>query len=206
MASNHDVGRFPSRWCGGDDRRTRLALLLLATLPGAVVLYYGDEIGMLNVDVPPELQRDEMTLTQDQPRNDRDQGRTPMQWDGSPSGGFTAAARPWLPVGDAAARNVADQRADPDSTLHLCRDLLALRRAELGGGIAPYQELAVDGGLWAYRVGGLTVAANLSDHNVTWTGMTSATTGEVLLSTGGVAAGGDSRRLGPWQGVVLRGA
>ena len=33
-ASNHDVGRFPSRWCGGDDQRTRLALLLLATLPG----------------------------------------------------------------------------------------------------------------------------------------------------------------------------
>ncbi len=63
MASNHDVGRFPSRWCGGDERKTRLALLVLATLPGAVVLYYGDEIGMTDVEVPPELQRDEMTLS-----------------------------------------------------------------------------------------------------------------------------------------------
>jgi alpha-glucosidase len=110
MASNHDVGRFPSRWCGGDEQRARLALLLLATLPGAVVLYYGDEIGMLDVAVPPELQRDEMTLAEDSQRGNRDRARTPMQWDGSASGGFTAAARPWLPVGDAAARNVAAER------------------------------------------------------------------------------------------------
>jgi alpha-glucosidase len=207
MASNHDVGRFPSRWCDGDDQRARLALLLLTTLPGAVVLYYGDEIGMLDVAVPPELQRDEMTLGATGPRGNRDRGRTPMQWDGSASGGFTAAARPWLPVGDAKARNVADQRADPGSMLTLCRALLALRRAELASGIAPYQELAVAGGLWAYQVGSLRVLANLSGEPVTWPGRS----GPVLLSTGGGAAGrpgggrpGDPVTLAPWQGVVTR--
>jgi alpha-glucosidase len=213
MASNHDVGRFPSRWCGDDDRRTRLALLLLMTLPGAVVLYYGDEIGMLDVAVPPELQRDAMTLGEQGPRGNRDRGRTPMQWDSSPSGGFTAAARPWLPVGDAAARNVADERADPGSTLSLCRELLALRRAELGGGIAPYRELTVAGGLWAYQVGGLTVAANLSGEPVTWPGPA----GPVLLATsapteraagalaGAGSAGGEgSLDLAPWEGVITR--
>ena len=51
-ASNHDVGRFPTRWCGGDERKVRLALLVLATLPGTTVLYYGDEIGMTDVDGP----------------------------------------------------------------------------------------------------------------------------------------------------------
>ena len=50
--SNHDVGRFPSRWCDGDPARIRLALLILLTLPGATVLYYGDEIGMTDVDLP----------------------------------------------------------------------------------------------------------------------------------------------------------
>src|SRR3984885_15235035 len=183
-ASNHDVGRFPSRWCGGPDQRTRLALLLLATLPGTSVLYYGDEIGMLDVDVPPDLQRDEMTLGATGGQGNRDRARTPMQWDDSPSAGFTTAARPWLPAGDAAARNVAAQRADRGSTLWLCRELLALRRAELGGQVAPYEELAGADGLWAYRVAGptgLTVLANLSGRARTWPGEC----GEFLLTTGG---------------------
>ncbi len=57
-ASNHDISRFPSRWGGGDERKARLALLVLATLPGTFVLYYGDEIAMTDVDVPPALRRD----------------------------------------------------------------------------------------------------------------------------------------------------
>jgi glycosidase len=56
-----------------------------------------------------------------------------MQWDASPSAGFTAeGVTPWLPYGDNAARNVAAQRGDPASVLQLCRDLIALRRAEFG--------------------------------------------------------------------------
>jgi alpha-glucosidase len=204
MASNHDVGRFPSRWAGGSDTRARLGLLVLATLPGAVVLYYGDEIGMPDVAVPPDLQRDEMTLGATDPRGNRDRGRTPMQWDGSRRGGFTTAARPWLPAGDTAARNVADQRRDPGSTLALGRDLLALRRAEQGGTIAAYEELEVAGGLWAYRVGGLTVAANLSGAPVSWAGPA----GEIVLTTAGAGAGsragGGAVTLGPWEGIIAR--
>jgi alpha-glucosidase len=201
MASNHDVGRFPSRWCSGDDDRARLALLILATLPGATVLYYGDEIGMLDVDVPLDLQRDEMSLGGVGGHGNRDRARTPMQWDGSPSGGFSTTPRPWLPLGDTAARNVADQREDPGSTLRLCRDLLAVRRAELAGQIAPYEMLAVIGGLWAYRVGGLTVAANLSDQPAVW----SAPVGEILLRTPGQPADpGTPLTLAPWQGVIAR--
>jgi alpha-glucosidase len=202
MASNHDVGRFPSRWCGGDDQRARLALLVLATLPGAVVLYYGDEIGMLDVDVPPALRRDEMTLGLADERGNRDRARTPMQWDASPSAGFTTAARPWLPVGDAAARNVTAQRGDPGSMLWLCRELLALRRAELGGAVAPFELLAVEpGGLWVYRVGGLTVLANLSAQPQVWTGEA----GEFLLSTSDQPARGpDGITLAPWQGMIAR--
>ena len=87
-ASNHDVGRFASRWCGGDDAKIRLALLVLAALPGTLVLYYGDEIGMTDVTVPPELARD--LLAGGSPQLGRDRARTPMQWDDSPTGGFTA--------------------------------------------------------------------------------------------------------------------
>ena len=54
-ASNHDISRFPTRWCGGDERKARLALLVLATLPGTFVLYNGDEIAMTDVHVPAAL-------------------------------------------------------------------------------------------------------------------------------------------------------
>jgi len=203
MASNHDVGRFPSRWCGADERKIRLALLVLATLPGTTVLYYGDEIGMTDVDVPVELQQDVMSRGAGTGwRGNRDRGRTPMQWDATASAGFTAEqVRPWLPVGDNAAANVAGQRDDPGSVLCLCRDLLSLRRAELGGRIDGYQALPAPPGLWAYRAGGLTVLANFSALPVSHPDPA----GPVLLSTGDPAkvAGGEIT-LAPWQGVIIR--
>ena len=113
MGSNHDLGRFPSRWCGGDERKIRLALLVLATLPGTAVLYYGDEIGMTDVEVPVALRRDNATLDVGQGA-DRDRARTPMPWDGSPGGGFTSpGVTPWLPMADHPVRTVAAQRARP---------------------------------------------------------------------------------------------
>ena len=198
MSSNHDIGRFPSRWCDGDERKIRLALLVLMTLPGTTVLYYGDEIGMPDVDVPPALRRDTATLESD-PRVNRDRARTPMPWNASPDGGFTApGVTPWLPLADPPGPNVADQRADADSILWLCRRLVALRRAELSGGIADFEQLPAREGQWAYRVGSLLVAANFSGQPA---GIPPAA-GEVLLATSGTAV--SQRVLGPWEGVVAR--
>jgi len=202
MASNHDVGRFATRWAGGDERKARLGLLILATLPGTSVLYYGDEIAMTDVDVPAALRRDAMTLGGGGRQGNRDRARTPMQWDGSASAGFTAAGvTPWLPDGDSAARNVADQRRDPGSVLALCRGLIALRRAELSGRVAAYQQLPAPDGQWSYRAGDLTVVANFSDQPVPVTGLT----GEILLRTGPAdqpPPGGVV--LGPWEGLIAR--
>jgi alpha-glucosidase len=204
MASNHDIGRFPSRWCDGDERRIRLALLLLTMLPGTTVLYYGDEIGMADVDVPPELQRDEMTrhrASQDgaDGRGNRDRARTPMRWDDSPAAGFTAAGvRPWLPLPARGTPNVEAQRADEGSALALCRRLIALRHQELGSGLADYEPVtAPDPGLWAFRTGGLLVAANMSDRP----SPVPAGAGEMLLTTD---TDSDAGVLGPWAGMVAR--
>jgi alpha-glucosidase len=203
-ASNHDVGRFPTRWCGGDERAARLALLVLATLPGAMVLYYGDEIGMTDVDVPSGLQRDPMTLGGLGGKGNRDRARTPMQWEASATAGFTGQrAAPWLPVGDSAAVNVASQRDDPGSMLRLCRDLISLRRAEFGGQIVAYRGLPAPPGGWAYRAGGLTVLANFSGGPITC----HDPGGPILLSTTGTpraAAGGIE--LAPWQGIIAAAA
>ena len=197
MGSNHDLGRFPSRWCGGDERKIRLALLVLATLPGTATFYYGDEIAMTDVAVPRELRRDRFTPGVG--TGGRDAGRTPMQWDPSPSAGFTAeGVTPWLPFGDNARRNVAAQRDDPGSTLNLCRDLLALRRASFGGLVASYDRLPAPSGVWSYRSGPLLVTANFTGRPVPLP----APPGGVLLTTEpGAAPGGP---LGPWQGIVTR--
>ena len=91
-----------------------------------------------------------------------------MRWDSSPSGGFTGdGVQPWLPYGNAAEGSVADQQADPSSILHLCRDLLALRRKEFAGQLASYEQLPAPAGVWVYETGGLTVAANFSDEPAT---------------------------------------
>jgi alpha-glucosidase len=197
-ASNHDVSRFPTRWCGGDEHKARLALLVLATLPGTLVLYNGDEIAMTDVDVPAQLRRDPMTPSGISGEG-RDRARTPMPWDSSPSGGFTSeGVEPWLPYGDNSERNVAAQRDDPGSTLRLCRDLIALRRAELSGHLSSYSQVPGPAGVWAYRSGGLTVVANLSGEAVTLPDPLSP----VLLATHEVSD--PVSTLGPFAGVIVR--
>jgi alpha-glucosidase len=202
-ASNHDVSRFPTRWCGGDEAKARLALLVLATLPGTLVLYYGDEVAMTDVEIPDASRRDEMTAGAPAGR-DRDRARTPMPWDPTPSAGFTApGVRPWLPIGGHAERNVASQLDDPASTLRFCRDLLALRRAEIGGTIAAYTQLPGPPGVWVYRVGDLVVAANFTGEPACPAGLA----GPPLLSTSraaGPEVAGRFTGLGPWEGVIVR--
>jgi alpha-glucosidase len=98
------------------------------TLRGTPVLYMGEEIGM--PDAPPTA-RD---------RSGRDVSRSPMQWDASPSGGFTTGT-PWLACGETRACNVADQVGDPASILALYRRLIALRHASPAIGVGAQRQI-----------------------------------------------------------------
>jgi alpha-glucosidase len=204
-ASNHDVGRFPTRWCDGDERKIRAALLLLLTLRGTPILYYGDEIGMHDVEVPREAVRDPVGLRGWPDDPGRDPGRTPMRWSGRPGAGFTQGdVRPWLPLGDAAARNVADQRSDPGSVLSLCRDLIALRRANPELRLGRFEEVPAPPGVWAWRRGPETlVAVNLSDDVVEVPTEPSTIQIGTDRSLDGAEVSGPLS-LSPWQGVVFR--
>jgi alpha-glucosidase len=121
--SNHDQPRLVSRY-GAE--QARLIAMLQMTLPGLPVMYYGDEIGMENVPIPPELTKDKFEKTGDS--GGRDPGRTPMQWDDSALAGFTTVS-PWLPIGQNTTKsNVVGELHDPDSWLSLYRRLLELRK------------------------------------------------------------------------------
>src|SRR6185437_3447829 len=103
------------------------------------------------------------------------------------------------PPNPPADRTVAGQRDKPESTLSLCRRLLALRRAELGRGLADFENLAVTEGVWSYRTGSLVVAANFTDQP---TGLPPEA-GEVLLTNSAEGAPSPGL-LRPWEGVITR--
>jgi alpha-glucosidase len=203
-ASNHDSGRFPTRWCGDDDRRSGLALIALLTLRGTPVVYYGDELGMTEVELPPDRLRDPVGLRRWPDDPGRDRARTPMQWSAAPGAGFTdAGAEPWLPLGDHRTRNVEAQRDDPDSLLSLCRELIAFRRARPELRTGAYRELESPPGAWAWRRGErVTVALNLSGGDVVIPGVEGHVAAASPRSRDGERATG-SLSLGPWEGVVV---
>jgi alpha-glucosidase len=200
--SNHDAGRFPTRWADGDERKSRAALLVLLTLRGTALLYYGDEIGMRDVEVTRDRLRDPVGIRHWPQDRGRDGGRTPMQW--TRGGGFTRdGVEPWLPIGDAAARNVADQREDPASFLHLCRDLIALRREREDLRSGDSTPVEAPDGVWAWRRGGSTLVVVNQSQTPTDLPVGDAT---VLLGTDPGRAGEHVRsavRVKPWEAVVL---
>ncbi|MBW2458376.1 MAG: hypothetical protein JRI68_27990, partial [Deltaproteobacteria bacterium] len=112
VLGNHDVPRF-SDSVARDVQAMKVAATALMTLPGVPFVYYGEEIGMPNgaewvVDA-------------------RDQARTPMQWDQSPTAGFTSGT-PWLALaGDLDRWSVAAQRGVAGSLFEHYRRLIAIR-------------------------------------------------------------------------------
>lgn len=134
VLSNHDQSRHYTRYGkrvrpDAAERRARAAALLLLTLRGTPFLYYGEEIGMRDVRLRYHQLRDPYTRRYRPFFTGRDPARTPMQWDDSPSAGFTTGV-PWLPVSpDYQQINVARQSQDPASSLSLYRRLIRLRWA-----------------------------------------------------------------------------
>jgi alpha-glucosidase len=202
---NHDNHRFPTRWGEDHPDRARAALLMLMGLRGTPFLYYGDEIGMPDTDVPVDSILDPVGVFHG-PRMGRDPERTPMAWTAQPGAGYSEpGVEPWLPYGDVAACNVADQRHDPDSMLSLTRDLIGLRNAlpELRRG--SYTTLpSSDDRIWAWQRGERTVVAvNISDERAD---VPDAGTGEIRIST--IRARDNERvhgslRLEPWEAAIV---
>ncbi len=211
--SNHDNPRARSRYADGaadsDDagavRRARVAAMLLLTLRGTPFIYYGEEIGQADGEVPAERVVD---------RDGRDPERTPMQWDDGPGAGFTPGD-PWLPIGsEARAVNVAAQRDVPRSMLSLYRRLIWFRRRSAALREGSYRSIGHQPGVFAFlRETGderLLVALNFRHARVALRGGYHELpgSGTLELSTdpdrepGAVSL--PSFELGPDEGVIIR--
>lgn len=137
VLGNHDNSRVATRVGAA---QARIGAMLLLTLRGTPTLYYGDELGMQDVPIPPTLVQDPWERNVPGHGLGRDPERTPMQWSAEPHAGFSRVA-PWLPVAeDFAQVNVACLKDNPRSLLTLYRRLIALRNTEEAlqtGGYAP---------------------------------------------------------------------
>jgi len=144
VLGNHDRSRVASRVGLG---QARVAAMLLLTLRGTPTMYYGDELSMEDVAIPPDRIVDPPGVTLGE---GRDPERTPMQWDASPNAGFSTAV-PWLPVdGNYQTQNVAKERDDPKSMLSLYRRLIDLRRSEPALAVGSYRPVVAEGDILTY--------------------------------------------------------
>jgi oligo-1,6-glucosidase/alpha-glucosidase len=198
VIGSHDAPRIAARV---GEAQARVAAMLILTLRGTPTLYQGDEIGIGQVDIPPDRMRDPQHFRQPTLGIGRDRSRTPIPWDGSPHAGFTRGAETWLPLNsDWPARNVAAQAADPGSMLHLYRDLLALRRAHDALSVGDIGAVTGEGDLLTFerRHGDarLLVALNLGAAPIALD-----VRGRVLFSTHG--PGSDPAMLRGDEGMIL---
>lgn len=178
--SNHDQPRVFGRWAAGDERKQRLAFMMLGAIRGTPMFYYGDEIGMDNVHVPRRSMRDNFGKALWPLFPGRDRARTPMQWEHTPGAGFTnKRTRPWLPFGDYYKFNVFSQISDPSSILFFVRRLLKLRNSNKVLQLGKYKEVEITDTLWRFQRGGtVDVILNFANEPQTF-----KLRGNILLST-----------------------
>lgn len=209
VLGNHDKPRIATRVGAA---QARVAAMLLLTLRGTPTIYYGDEIGMHNVPVPPERVRDPVGKRLDSGKFGRDPERSPMQWDAGPGAGFTTGES-WLPIAqDYAKVNVEAQKQDAGSMLAFHRKLLDLRRKEPALQIGSYVPAGQKGNLFAFlrelEDKCFLIVANLGPSR----GRLAIprhldVTGEVVLGTDPKRIGGQVSQyvnLGPHEGLIAQ--
>jgi alpha-glucosidase len=138
--SNLDRRRSIRR-LGNDVRKAKLLHMLQFTVRGVPCTYYGEEIGMTDAKFPfgmaidpiphkfknvPRLIPDALGLT-----INRDEVRTPLQWNSTKNAGFSTADKTWLPVHENFREiNVEAESREDNSLMNTIRRLLAIRNQE----------------------------------------------------------------------------
>jgi len=149
--ANHDQARMVSRW-GNDTKEFRSASAKLLntfilSMRGTPYCYYGDELGMTNIDFDTITQYQDIAAINGYQKalsegedmdlfmkklnfGSRDNGRTPMQWNDSENAGFTLGT-PWLPVNpNYVDINVKKENSNPGSVLNHFRELTKCNLSE----------------------------------------------------------------------------
>lgn len=166
--SSHDQPRHVTRDGDGSVRDARMMVALLHALPGPVLVYQGEELGMVQPHVPRDALKDPFDLAYWPDPPGRDGARTPMVWDGGATGcGFTKSSDPWLPITLPPGGCASRQWNDPGSVLRFYQTIIALRKSlDLANGAI--EVMTADEVLFVAKIVSETttviVAANLGDR------------------------------------------
>lgn len=140
VLGNHDRHRIASR-VGRE--QARVGAMLQLTLRGIPFIYYGEELGMIDVNIPKDRIKDTYEINSPGLGLGRDPERTPMQWNKQKYAGFSEI-KPWLPISpDYQQFNVETETKDPKSFLSLYKKLIKIRASFDALAIGEYKSLDI---------------------------------------------------------------
>ena len=225
---NHDQPRLVSRFGDDGEHRYESATLWAALLHlhrGTPYIYQGEEIGMTNVpftgiddfrDIESvnyyrenvdELGRPEDEVLAGLRAMSRDNARTPVQWDDSPTAGFTTGV-PWIPVSPRSVEvNVEADRASARSVFAFYQRLIELRHTDSTVALGSFTMLEAEHPrLYAFTREGegdqLLVVGNVSAEPLDVPLLDGWADEELVL--GNVPGDAQTTTLAPWEVRVHR--
>jgi trehalose-6-phosphate hydrolase len=158
---SHDMPRMADRLAEGNTARVAALAALMLTAKGVPFIYYGEEIGMHDITAQHVEEIADIqgkthyrlalaagkTPTQaliEGNEHSRDKSRSPMQWNGNASAGFTTG-KTWIKINpDYHEINVAELAKKPSSILATYKKLITLRNKEKVLQYGKYDRLAYD--------------------------------------------------------------
>lgn len=144
---SHDMPRMINRLAGGDNKRAAALAALMLTAKGVPFIYYGEEIGMHNinaehyseiVDIQGKTHfqlaissgKDSIAALVEGNEYNRDKSRSPMQWNSGPFAGFSNG-KPWIKINHNYLNLNVDTLSKNDTAIiNTYKALIALRNKE----------------------------------------------------------------------------
>ena len=150
--SNHDCMRMISRFdCFGKrDGFQQMMLLLLLSLRGTPIIYYGEEVDMQEYEITKDELRDPQGIRFWPDIKGRDGCRLPFPWDSKLTNqGFNSGTKPWLPATNKLSLDQA--KADSGSTFHVLQEMLQIRKKFPALQNGSYRKILLDGDCFVFE-------------------------------------------------------
>ena len=128
----------------------QMMLLLLLSLRGTPIIYYGEEVDMQEYEITKDELRDPQGIRFWPDIKGRDGCRLPFPWDSKLTNqGFNSGTKPWLPAANKLSLDQA--KADSGSTFHVLQEMLQIRKKFPALQNRSYRKILLDGDIFVFE-------------------------------------------------------